>query len=154
MARTALIVEDPTRTGTDLAELLEDRFDTIRTVGSASEAVEVAIQLRPDLVITPFPAVTRSGELLVTVLKRDPRTAASKVLAYTDWSWAVTRAKALEAGCEAFVAWGAPVDELLAAVDRLVGQPKPIAAQRRPHSPRTPDPVGVPTRGNRSGQRI
>lgn len=122
MPRTLLIVEEKSsKYGACLAELLEDRFDTIRTAGSPAEAIEAAIQLRPDLVITPFPAVTRHGELLSALLKQDPRTSASRLLAYSDWSWVNTREKALKTGCDAFVPATAPVEELLAAVDLLVG---------------------------------
>jgi two-component system, cell cycle response regulator DivK len=121
MPFTVLIVEDPMAGENGLAVLMQDRFDTVRTVGTAQEAIEVAVELRPDLVITPFPAVTASGDLLTAALKRDPRTSAAKVIAYSDWCWANTRAKALAAGCEAFVPVSAPVEELLAAVDGLVG---------------------------------
>lgn len=124
MFRTALIIEDqPAVSGVSLAELLEDRCEVVRTVGSASEAAEVAIHLRPDLVITPFPAVTGSGELLTAFLKRNPRTSGCRVLAYSDWSWTRTRAKAQEAGCEEFVSTRAPVEDLLAALDRLADPP-------------------------------
>lgn len=120
MFRTALIIEDqPAGTGVPLAELLADRCEVVRTVGSAAEAAEVAIHLRPDLVITPFPAVTGNGELLTAFLKRNPRTSSCRVLAYSDWCWTRTRAKAREAGCEAFVAASAPVEDLLAALDEL-----------------------------------
>jgi two-component system, cell cycle response regulator DivK len=125
MPFTVLIIEDQRAGENGLAALLQDRFDTVRTVGTAEEAIAVAVQLRPDLVITPFPAVTASGDLLTTALKRDARTSAAKVIAYSDWCWANTRAKALAAGCEAFVPVSAPVEELLAAVDGLVGRSTP-----------------------------
>jgi DNA-binding NarL/FixJ family response regulator len=120
MPFTVLIVEDQRAGENGLTALMQDRFDTVRTVGTADEAIEVALQLRPALVITPFPAVTASGELLTTALKRDARTSAARVIAYSDWCWANTRAKALTAGCEAFVPASAPVEELLAAVDGVV----------------------------------
>lgn len=120
MALSLLIVEGIPATGSSLSELLANRFDTVRTVRSASEAFHAAVDMRPDLVITPFPAVTADGDLLTTVLKRDPRTSACTVLAFSDWCWAKTRAKALAHGCEAFVSAAAPVEDLLAAVDRLV----------------------------------
>lgn len=124
MFRTALIVEDrPAVGGVPLAELIEDRCGVVRTVDSASEAAELAVHLRPDLVITPFSAVTGSGELLTAVLKRNPRTSGCRVLAYSDWSRARTRAKAQEAGCEEFVSTSAPVEDLLAALDRLADPP-------------------------------
>lgn len=141
MPRTVLIVEDRTKPGHDLAKLLEDRFDTIRTAGPAAEALEMANELRPDLVITPFPVVTASGEPLATVLKRDPRTADSRVLAYTDWCWANTRVKARQAGCDEVVARDAPVDELLDAVDRLLVRP-----------PRVPNPPAGAWTGDQDRQ--
>jgi DNA-binding NarL/FixJ family response regulator len=131
MPRAVLIVENQTTRGHRLAELLESRFDTIRTASSAPEAMEVAIELRPDLVITPFPVVMKSGELLCACLKRDPRTSGSKLLAYSDWSWANTRAKALAAGCEAFVPATADEEELLSAVDRIFGHPTSLPRRRR-----------------------
>jgi DNA-binding NarL/FixJ family response regulator len=121
MPFTVLIVEDQRAGENGLAALMQDRFDTVLTVGTAQEAIEVAAQVRPDLVITPFPAVTASGDLLTAALKRDPRTSAARVIAYSDWCWANTRAKALAAGCEAFFPASAPVEELLAAVDGIRG---------------------------------
>jgi two-component system, cell cycle response regulator DivK len=120
MASGALIIQEGATADPRLAKLLEKRFDSVRAVSTPSEALEVAMEMRPDLVITPFPAVTRSGELICTVLRGDPRTSGCAILAYSDWCWARTRDKARQAGCDAFVPATASEDELMAAIDAVL----------------------------------
>ena len=136
MHRSVMIVENGRSNGTSIAQLVGDRFDVVRTVATALEAAELAVELRPTIVITPFPAVTPSGELLTALLKRDPRTAACRIIAYSDWAWANTRAKALEEGCEAFVPTDGPIEDLVAEIDRLLDGTTPRAPEA-PDSIRT-----------------
>jgi hypothetical protein len=72
------------------------------------------------VVVTAFPAATRTGESVTAILKGDPRTAACQIVAHSDWCWTRTRAKARELGCDAFVPAHAPLEELLFTIDRLV----------------------------------
>lgn len=57
---------------------------------------------------------------MTALLRRDPRTSTCRIIAYTDWCWPRTRAKAREHGCDAFVSAQAPVEDLLAEIDRLL----------------------------------
>lgn len=117
---TVLIVRDRPAAGGALAEALRSRFDTVQTAGSPMEALDLAVQLRPDVVITSFPAATSNGESVTAILRRDPRTSACHIIAHSDWCWTGTRAKARELGCDAFVPAHAPLEELLEAIDRLM----------------------------------
>lgn len=116
----ALIVGTSAAADRVLLDALAGRFNDIRTASSSTEALELATRLSPDVVITAFPVADRSGESLTALLRRDPRTSACRIIAYTDWCWARTRAKAKEHGCDAFVSAQDPVEDLLAEIDRLL----------------------------------
>lgn len=114
---TALVVGSSATADRILLDALADRFEDIRAAASTTEALELAISLSPDLVITAFPVPDRSGESLAARLRRDPRTSACRIIAYTDWHWA---AQARENGCDAFVSAQDPVEDMLAEIDRLL----------------------------------
>lgn len=117
---TALIVGSSAAANRILLDALADRFDDIRTAASPTEALELATSLSPHLVITAFPVADRSGESLTVLLRRNPCTSTCRIIAYTDWCWPRTRAQAREYGCDAFVSAEAPVEDLLAEIDRLL----------------------------------
>lgn len=119
---TALIVGSSAAADRFLLDALADRFDDVRTAATSTEALELATSLTPDLVITAFPFPDRSGEPLAALLRRDPRTSACRIIAYTDWCWA---SRAREYGCDVFVSAEAPVEDLLAEIDRLL-PPSPV----------------------------
>lgn len=122
---TALIVGSSAAANRILLNALAGRFDDIRAVASSTEALELATRLSPDIVITAFPVADRSGESVTALLRRDPRTSTCRIIAYTDWCWARTRAKAMEHGCDAFVSAHAPVEDLQTEIDRLL-PPSPV----------------------------
>jgi CheY-like chemotaxis protein len=117
---TALIVGCSAAADRSLLDALATRFNDVRAVASPTEALELASRLIPELVITAFPVIDRSGESVTALLRRNPRTSTCRIIAFTDWCWARTRTKAREHGCDALVSAQAPVEDLLAEIDRLV----------------------------------
>lgn len=127
MEASVLVVDEQ---GADMDRIIRvlERLASVHVARSASDALEVVATLAPDLIVTPFPAVTWEGDHLTGRLKQDPRTAAVCVVAYSAWCWPRTRRKAAESGCDAFLKPSDPEDVLLETL-------KPMLARRAPVAP-------------------
>lgn len=93
---------------------LEPDFEVVGTAASVAGAVEQAVAQRPDVVVIDYRLPDGDG----VVATRQIRGIAPgiRVVMLTGMDDAATRADALEAGCSAFVAKGARIDELARAV--------------------------------------
>jgi CheY-like chemotaxis protein len=140
-ALRVLLADDHAIVRQGLVSLLSDE-DAIEIVGEATngrEAVNLADQLRPDVVIMDVSMPVLSGVEATRQIKKElPRT---RIIALSMWEQSEVREKMYRAGAESYVLKTAPSEELVAALrgperdtepptgSRLAG-PKPGQAGR------------------------
>lgn len=115
MTRTVVIAEDEAIVRLDLREILEEQgFEVVGETGRGDEAVELAKQHRPDLVILDIKMPGMDG---LTAAKEINVDRASAVLILTAFSQHDLVAQAREAGALAYLVKPFQQDELVPAIE-------------------------------------
>jgi len=83
--------------------------------------LELARQHRPDLVLMDIQLPDVSGLDAVRQLKGDPQTLAIPVIAVTAFAMAGDERRALDSGCDGYIAKPIMLREFLAIVEKFVG---------------------------------
>jgi two-component system cell cycle response regulator DivK len=98
------------------------RFAGYRTLEASSgpEALQLAVDRRPDLILMDLSLPGIDGWEVTARLKKDARTQHIPIVALTAHALREERDRAERAGCDAFVAKPCLPDELLAEVQRLL----------------------------------
>lgn len=112
-----LIVDDVADVRRDLRLLLEitGRFQVVGDAAGGLEAVNLALLLRPDVVMMDLAMPDMDGYEATARIKAD--LADCRVVALTVHSGDDSRHQAISAGCDAYVLKGTPLSELLQAID-------------------------------------
>jgi two-component system, cell cycle response regulator DivK len=115
-----LIVEDSELNRDLLVQIFEDVYD-LEAATDGAEAVRLATETRPDLILMDIGLPEMSGLDAVRAIRASG--AGTPIVAVTSRVMPGEREQALEAGCDDFVA--KPIDdvELVAIVDRLLAAP-------------------------------
>jgi two-component system cell cycle response regulator DivK len=115
--KTLLIVEDSDLNRDLLVQIFEDRNE-IETAADGASAVELALTTRPDLILMDVGLPGLSGLDAVRAIRA--RKAGIPIVAVSSGVMPGDRERALEAGCDDFVA--KPIDDLMLVemVDRLL----------------------------------
>jgi two-component system cell cycle response regulator DivK len=115
-----LIVEDSELNRDLLVQIFEDLYD-IEVAADGAEAVQLAGETRPDLILMDIGLPEMSGLEAVRAIRASG--AGTPIVAVTSRVMPGEREQALEAGCDAFVA--KPIDDvqLVAIADRLLAAP-------------------------------
>lgn len=114
-----LVVEDNERNMKLLRELLQAvGYDTL-AASTAGQAVALATEHRPALVLMDSRLPDMDGMEALALLRSDPRTASIPVLAVTAQAMAGDRERFIGAGFDGYLPKPVDVDELLEAVRRL-----------------------------------
>ncbi len=125
-----LLADDHEIVRQGLASLLSEER-TVEVVGEATngrEAVNLADQLRPDVVIMDVSMPVMSGDEATRQIKKDrPET---RIIALSMWEESDVREKMYRAGAESYVLKTAPSEELLAAIRGLKPDAEPPAGSR------------------------
>ena len=115
MARTVVIAEDEAIVRLDLREILEEQgFDVVGETGRGDEAVELARQHRPDLVILDIKMPGLDGLSAASEINAER---ASAVLILTAFSQRNLIEQARDAGALAYLVKPFQQDELLPAIE-------------------------------------
>jgi CheY-like chemotaxis protein len=107
-ARSILLVEDSDPIRTAFTILLEDAGYEVRGAANGGDALRMAAERLPDLVILDMGLPDMTGVQVVRQLKADPATALAPVVALTGRDEDADRRACLDAGCAAY--WVKPVD--------------------------------------------
>src|SRR5712672_327223 len=113
-----LIVEDNELNMKLLNDVLEAYgYDIVKTA-SGAVVLELARQHRPDLVLMDIQLPDVSGLDAVRQLKGDPQTL---VIAVTAFAMASDERRALDSGCDGYIAKPIMLREFLAVVEKFIG---------------------------------
>jgi CheY-like chemotaxis protein len=102
-ARTVLLVEDSDAIRDAFTILLEDAGYTVLGAGTGAEALRLAGEHLPDLVLLDMGLPDMNGLDVVRTIKSDARTAGISVVAVTGRDEASDRKACLAAGCAAYI---------------------------------------------------
>ncbi len=121
MAKTVLIVEDNELNMKLFHDLLEAHgYDTLQTK-DGMEALRLARQERPDLILMDIQLPEVSGLEVTKWLKEDDDLKAIPVIAVTAFAMKGDEAKIREGGCEDYIAKPISVGKFLDTVQRYLG---------------------------------
>jgi two-component system cell cycle response regulator DivK len=125
---TILIVED-NPANLKLASFLLTRVGhTVLSAVDAESGMARALAELPDLILMDIQLPGMDGLRATSLLKRNPATAAIPVIALTALAMKEDEGKAMEAGCDGYIAKPPRYKELYAAIDTLLARGVPKAS--------------------------
>ena len=114
-----LLADDHVLVAEGLNRLLENHCEVIGTVADGNQLVTLAIELRPDVIIADLSMPGLSG--LEATAQLRARGIEAKIIILTMYSDARIAKEALKAGAVGFVSKHAAGQELLTAIDNVLG---------------------------------
>jgi CheY-like chemotaxis protein len=121
LPKTVLLVEDSEAIRTAFTILLEDAGYRVLGTGTGSEALALAAEHLPQLVLLDMGLPDISGLEVVRRLKAAPRTRGIVVVAVTGRAEASDRAACMAAGCEDYLVKPVHLQGLLRALPGWIG---------------------------------
>lgn len=118
-----LVVEDNELNMKLLNDVLEAHGYDVLTTGEGAVAFVWARQYRPDLILMDLQLPDMSGLEVTRQLKADPDTASIPIVAVTAFAMAGDEKKALEHGCDGYVAKPINLRNFLDLIAAFVGTP-------------------------------
>ncbi len=126
MNKARILIVDDNATNLKLAsDLLEWAGYAIAKAGDAEQALEAIRQTRPDLILMDIGLPGMDGLTLTRKLKADPATREIRIAALTAFAMKGDERKALEAGCDAYIAKPIDTRALPEQVARLLSPAQP-----------------------------
>ncbi len=123
MAKTVLIVEDNELNMKLFHDLLETNgYGTLQT-RSGMEALSLAREHKPDLIVMDIQLPEVSGLEVTKWLKDDPELAHIPVIAVTAFAMKGDEDRIREGGCEAYIPKPISVDGFLQTIADFIGKP-------------------------------
>jgi two-component system cell cycle response regulator DivK len=119
-----LIVEDNELNMKLLNDVLEAHGYDVLSTAEGAVALEWARQYRPDIILMDLQLPDMSGLEAARQLKADPKTSAIPVVAVTAFAMAGDERKALDNGCDAYVAKPIVLRDLLDLIAGFIGAPE------------------------------
>jgi two-component system cell cycle response regulator DivK len=126
-----LVVEDNELNLKLLNDVLEAHDYSVLATGEGAVAVAWARQYRPDLILMDLQLPDMSGLEVTQQLKSDPATQSIPIIAVTAFAMAGDKKKALDHGCDAYVAKPIVLRELLDLIAGYIGTSERDATIRR-----------------------
>ena len=115
-----LLVEDDALLRDSFAILLEESGYRVLTAGTAADAIQIASEERPGLVVLDLGLPDRPGLDVVRAIREDPEVADTPVIALTGRVGAGEEQASLDAGCNRYLAKPIAPSDLLAELEALV----------------------------------
>lgn len=129
---TRLLIVDSNEMSRDtLLRRLVRRGYEVLAATNGIDGVEKARSARPDLILMDFSLPEMDGWTATKILKSDPATRATPVVALTADAMSDNRAKAIAAGCDAFETKPVDLTHLLKTMTRLLEKRNQMA-ERNP----------------------
>ncbi len=124
MSKTVLIVEDNELNMKLFNDLLETRGCRILQTRNGVEAVKIARESKPDLILMDIQLPEVSGLEVTQWLKDDEELKSIPVVAVTAFAMKGDEEKILKGGCEAYLSKPISVAKFFDTVDHFLGAPK------------------------------
>ena len=125
MPRTILLAEDHEDNRIALLTVLEHVGYRTLAARNGREAVDLAMQHLPDLVVMDLAMPVMDGKEAMRTLKADPRTAHIPIVVLTAMALSIDREKLEHAGFDGFLTKPCMPPYLLAEVRRFIGPAEP-----------------------------
>ncbi|HYJ80917.1 MAG TPA: response regulator [Longimicrobiaceae bacterium] len=122
---TVLIVEDNADNREIYCTILRHHGYSVAEAETGEEGIRIAREVLPAVVLMDVSMPGIDGFEATRRLKADPLTAAIPVIAVTAHALAEDRQRALEAGCDGYLAKPVEPRRVLQEVERIVGRPRP-----------------------------
>jgi two-component system cell cycle response regulator DivK len=121
-----LIIEDNPPCLLLLKDVLEVRGYEILKTRIGLEAINLARDNRPDLILMDIRLPDISGLDVTRLLKQDDQTKCIPIIAVTAFAMRGDKAKALESGCDAYISKPITLDNLLRTIESFLSPLPPI----------------------------
>ena len=121
MKQRVLIAEDEPNIVVSLEFLMEQRGYEIRTVANGNDALRVAREFRPHLLLLDIMLPLKNGFEVCQVIRESPELKLVKIIMLTAKGRETEVAKGLALGADAYITKPFATRELLEAVKRLLG---------------------------------
>jgi DNA-binding response OmpR family regulator len=122
MPKRVLIADDEPNIVTSLEFLMEQAGLEVRVARNGQEAIEMAAEFEPDLILLDVMMPVLSGYQVCQRLKSDPKLRQARVLMLSAKGRDVEVAKGLELGADGYITKPFSTRELVAKVRELLGQ--------------------------------
>ena len=116
-----LLADDEAYVTTVLAQKLGPSFDEVLTAGDGDEALKLALEHVPQLVISDFQMPGTDGFELARSLKADPKTSHVPVILLTARGHLLTEAQLAQTNISKIIAKPFSVRQIIAAVAEVIG---------------------------------
>jgi CheY-like chemotaxis protein len=120
-SKTVLLVEDNEDNRTVYRTILEHFGYRVIEARNGEDGVRMAREDRPDLILMDISIPLIDGWEATKILKGDPATSSIPIIALTAHALATDRAKALEVGCDGYLAKPCEPRRVVAEVERFIG---------------------------------
>jgi CheY-like chemotaxis protein len=120
MKKRILLIEDNAANRYLVRFLLEHRGYEIVAAESGPQGLELALKLRPDLILLDVQLPGMDGHAVARSIKGDPALKHIPVVAVTSYAMTGDREKCLEAGAEGYIEKPINPDSFVAEVERFL----------------------------------
>ena len=121
MGRRILLVEDNPQNRYLMTFLLESNGHTVDVAEDGEQALAMLEKSVPDLILMDMQLPKVDGYEATRRIKADERLRVVPLVALTAHSMKGDRAKAIDAGCDAYVTKPVDADEILTLIEELLG---------------------------------
>lgn len=125
--RVIILADDSISVRKFVGRMLEKAGYRVRLAADGLEALEIALQSRCDLVITDLEMPRTNGYELMTHLRQNAETRSIPVMVVTSRAGAKHRERAMKEGAAGFLTKPVQDDQLIAAVNELIGSAAGVA---------------------------
>jgi CheY-like chemotaxis protein len=119
--RRILVVDDNRDSANSMAMILQLQGDEVRTAHDGIEAVELAEEFRPQVILMDVGMPRLNGYEATRRIRELPWGQGVAVIALTGWGQEIDRAKSKEAGCDAHLVKPVDLPELEKLLSQLLG---------------------------------
>ena len=121
-SKTVLLVEDNEDNRTVYRTILEHFGYRVVEARNGEDGIRMARENRPDLILMDISIPIIDGWEATQVLKHDPATSSIPIIALTAHALASDREKAMEVGCDGYLAKPCEPRAVVAEVQRFLGR--------------------------------
>jgi two-component system, cell cycle response regulator DivK len=119
-----LLIEDNEQNRYLATFLLEQRGHEVHHAGTGPRGLELAAELRPDLILLDIQLPGMDGHAVARALKSDPELRTIPIVAVTSYAMVGDREKCLEAGAEGYLEKPISPETFVTEVERFLRPPQ------------------------------